>query len=324
MINAAIVGLGWWGKVHVESIQGKSERIRYVRGVTKEPEDVAEWAKGFDLPLTTEYDDVVADPNIDAVVLATPHSLHTGQIAAAAAAGKQIFCEKPFALNKAEAEASIAACRDAGVALGLGQNRRFWPSLAEIRRMVTSGELGTVMQVDGTYSHDILADVPPGTWRTRPDETPAGGMTGMGIHITDAFISMVGPIAEVTVRCTNRTLNRESGDTVAALFTFENGALGYLGTTLETAFIWHYRVFGSNGWAETRGENDITVCMRGGQPETRMLEPVDSVLAEMEAFCDAVENRAPYPIPQADMVHNVAVLEAVFESAKTGEPVKPR
>ena len=322
MIDAAIVGLGWWGRVHVKSVQGISKRIRYLRGVTKEPDDVRDLVADYDLNLTTEYADVIADPEIRAVVLATPHSLHTGQILAAADAGKHVFCEKPFALYRADAVLAVEACRNAGVALGIGQNRRFWPAIREIKRMIDSGELGTVMHVEGNYSHDILADMPEGTWRTDPDETPVAGMTGMGIHLTDAFINFIGPISEVRAECVDRVLGRKSGDTASILLGFQNGATGYLATTLKTAFLWHIRVLGSEGWVDSYDENELTICMRGGKPEKRSFDAVDSVLLEMEAFADAVEGVAPYPVPPDQIIHNVAVLEAVSRAAKTGETVK--
>ena len=322
MIDAAIVGLGWWGRVHVESVQGKSERIRYIRGVTKEPELVRDLEADYDLPLTTEYEDVLRDPAVQAVVLATPHSLHTSQIVAATEMGKHVFCEKPFALRRTDAERSIKACNDAGVALGIGQNRRFWPAIVEIGRMIRDGELGTIMHVEGNYSHDILADVPADSWRSSADETPAGGMTGMGMHLTDAYLHLVGPVDTVHALCVDRILGRASGDTISVLLKFENGATGYIATTLKTAFLWHLRVLGSEGWVESYDENELTFCRVGGKPEKRSFTPVDSVLTEMEAFVDAIEGVAPYPVPQAQILQNVSVLEAVFEAAKTGATVK--
>ena len=322
MIDAAIVGLGWWGRVHVETIQGKSDRIRYIRGVTKEPELAHDLEAEYDLPLTMEYEDVIRDPAVQAVVLATPHSLHTSQIVAATEMGKHVFCEKPFALRRADAERSIRACNDAGVSLGIGQNRRFWPAIVEIGRMIKAGELGTIMHVEGNYSHDILADVPAESWRNSADETPAGGMTGMGIHLTDAYLHLVGPVDNVYALCVDRVLGRASGDTISVLLKFENGATGYIGTTLKTAFLWHLRVLGSKGWVESYAEDEITVCKLGGTPEKRSFRKVDSVLTEMEAFVDAIEGVAPYPVPQEHILQNVSVLEAVFEAAETGQTVK--
>src|ERR1700719_3928152 len=118
MIDAAIVGLGRWGKSIVEAVQGKSKRLHFIRSVSKEPELVRDFAQRHGFDLSTEFADIIADPCVRAVVLATPHSLHVEQIVAAAAAGKAIWCEKPLALARAEAERAVAACAKAGVAFG--------------------------------------------------------------------------------------------------------------------------------------------------------------------------------------------------------------
>ena len=98
MLNAAIVGLGWWGKNLVNAVQDKSERIRFIHGVSKEPEAAREFASTHDFRLSTELRAVLDDPRVEAVVLATPHSLHADQIVQVADAGKPVFCEKPLAL----------------------------------------------------------------------------------------------------------------------------------------------------------------------------------------------------------------------------------
>ena len=103
MIDAAIIVLGWWGKNIVNAVQAKSERLRFVRGVSKEPDTVRDFAAHHNFELSTDLNDALGDARVQAVVLATPHSLHTGQIIAAAAAGKAVFCEKPLAMNKADA-----------------------------------------------------------------------------------------------------------------------------------------------------------------------------------------------------------------------------
>src|ERR1700722_999682 len=103
MINAGIVGLGWWGKNLVEAVQGKSDRLRFVRGACRNHEPVARFAERHGLALASSLDELLADDRVGAVVLATPHSLHADQIVAAAAAGKPVMCEKPLALTRADA-----------------------------------------------------------------------------------------------------------------------------------------------------------------------------------------------------------------------------
>src|SRR5512146_1366298 len=99
MIRAAIVGMGLWGQNLVASVQGKSEFIRFVAGTTRTPAKAAEFAAKHGVRMAESYEQVLADREIDAVVLATPHSLHTAQIVAAAHAGKHVFVEKPLGLN---------------------------------------------------------------------------------------------------------------------------------------------------------------------------------------------------------------------------------
>ena len=136
MINAAIVGLGWWGKTLVESVSG-SDVIRFVAGATRtvSPE-VEAFAKQHGLRLAASYEALLADPAIDAVVLATPHSLHAEQVIAAAAAGKHVFCEKPFTLTKRRPRPRSRRCARPGVTLGLGYNRRFHPEMTKLRERI--------------------------------------------------------------------------------------------------------------------------------------------------------------------------------------------
>ena len=136
MIRAAIVGLGWWGKTVVESAEG-SDAIRFVAGATRTvTADTEAFAKKNGFKLEADYGAILADKNVDAVVLATPHSMHGAQVVAAAAAGKHVFCEKPFTLTKREAEEAVAAVNKAGVTLGLGYNRRLHPEIIKLREMI--------------------------------------------------------------------------------------------------------------------------------------------------------------------------------------------
>jgi len=176
MIDAAIIGLGWWGKNIVNAVQARSERLRFVRGVSKEPDTVRDFAAHHNFELSTDLNDALTDPRVQAVVLATPHSLHTQQIIAAAAAGKAVFCEKPLAMKKADAVRSVAACKQAGVVLGIGTNKRFWPSMRELRRVVAGQELGEILHIEGHYSNEN-SGMHFSPWRDSPEESPGGTST---------------------------------------------------------------------------------------------------------------------------------------------------
>ena len=199
MINAAVIGLGRWGKNIVEAIQGKSKRLRFIRGVSKEPELVREFAAAKGFKLSTEFEEAVTDPRVQAVVLATPHSLHVGQISAVAAVGKPVWCEKPLALTRAEAERAIEATKKAGVSFALGNNKRCFPCMLEMKLIVADGTLGEILHIEGNFSNEHSTRV-KGGWRDDPRESPGGGMTGAGLHVLDAFVNLAGPVAKVDAR----------------------------------------------------------------------------------------------------------------------------
>jgi predicted dehydrogenase len=192
MIKAAIVGLGWWGKNIADAVQGKSSKLQFVHGVTQELDATRDFAKTKGFRLSATLEEALADPEVQAIVLATPHSLHADQVVQVARAGKAVFCEKPLSLTRADAQRAVDACKAAGVPIGVGQNKRFWPSTVEMRRVVASGVLGRIMHVEGHYSNEHSSKF-FAPWRDLPSETPGAGMTGTGIHILDAFANIAGP-----------------------------------------------------------------------------------------------------------------------------------
>src|SRR3954469_11173019 len=196
MIDAAIVGLGWWGKNILKAVQGRSDKLRFIRGVSKEIDDARSLAERYGFRLSSELDAALEDTRVQAVVLATPHSLHADQIVRVAAAGKPVFCEKPLSLKRADAARAVAACVNARVPIGVGQNKRFWPSMEALRSVLATGVLGKVLHIEGHYSNEN-SGLHFSEWRALPSETPGAGMTGTGIHILDAFVNAAGPVAEV-------------------------------------------------------------------------------------------------------------------------------
>ena len=320
MVNAAIIGLGWWGKNIVNAVQGKSPHLKFVRGVTKEVKETQAFAAQHGIPLSSELDEVLADPKIEAVVLATPHSLHADQIVAAARAGKHVFCEKPLCLKRADAERAVNACLDAKRVIGVGQNKRFWPSMAALRDVVAGGSLGGVMHIEGHYSNENSSNFFAG-WRDKPEETPGAGMTGTGIHILDAFVSMAGPVAEVSAQFVSVRGGHDPRDTITVLFRFKNGMSGSLGAVRPSPFYWHVHAFGDKGSAEALGETETVVRCSGAPVERKTFTAIDSIRAEFDAFGQAVAGGAPYPITPAEMTATIAAFEAITASIASGKPV---
>jgi predicted dehydrogenase len=320
MVDAALVGLGWWGTNIINAVQGRSSKLRFIHGVTKEPEGARELAARHDIRLSTDIEAVLDDPRVQAVVLATPHSLHADQIVQVAAAGKPVFCEKPLALKRADAKRAVEACRRAGIVIGVGQNKRFWPSMVEFRRVMASGLVGQLLHIEGHYSNENSSNF-FAAWRDRPSETPGAGMTGTGIHILDAFVNAAGAVAAVDAQFVSTRGGHDPRDTVSALFRFENNVTGFLGAVRPSPFYWRVHAFGDEGSVEALGETQVVIRTKGGKAEVRNFPKVDSLLAEFDAFADAVSGRADYPITPAEMVNTIAAFEAVIESIETRKRV---
>jgi predicted dehydrogenase len=316
VIAAAIVGLGRWGRSLVESVQGKSDRLRFVLGADPEAGAAREFAAKHGLGLARAFEEALADRSVDAMVLATPHSLHLPQVLAAAAARKPVFCEKPLALTRADAGQMVDACRRAGIVLGVGQNRRWWPAMRELSRVVASGELGMLLHIEGHNSNENSNAV-TGGWRTLATESPGGGMTGAGLHALDALVGIAGPVKRVTAQLIERKPPPAPQDTAAALLEFESGVSGLLATVRATPFYWRVHAFGTKGSAEVLGETELVLRMSGARPERRSLAPVDSLRAELEAFADAVRDGVPFPISPEQMLDTVAAFERVVTALQS-------
>jgi predicted dehydrogenase len=315
MINTAIVGLGWWGETLVKAARDFGAPLHFTRGVTLEPDTVREFAAEHKIAIGTSFDEVLADRSVQAVVLATPHTKHPAQVKALAAAGKHIYCEKPFALSKAEAQAMIEAVKRAGVLIAVGHHFRLMPSMRALAELKASGAFGTIMHVEGNYSHDWLANYPADSWRMAREESRAGGMTGMGIHVLDCFRDLAGPMKRIAALSKARALTLPTGDTTAALIAFDSGATGLLGTTIKTPFRWRIAVFGENCWAESVSETRLIV-RRAGKDDPEVIDyPADNHLGRnLDYFAKTVMGQGSFPISPDGILQTASALEAVFKS----------
>ena len=323
MLNAAIYGLGRWGSRLVESVQG-SNKIRIVKGISRDPARHREFSQKTGIKVVSSYGRVLKDPEIAAVILATPHSLHMKQIQQAAKAGKHVFVEKPITLTRKTAEKAVEACRTAGITLGIGFNRRHAPSFVEMMYRIRSGKIGDVLHVEATHSGPTGYNLDASSWRSTRAEAPAGGMTARGIHTLDGMIQIAGLVTSVYAFSDKRKLpaDVDMDDTTSMLLKFASGATGTLSTVFVTADLYRMHVFGSKGWIEMRGDTELIMRGLQGQPERITLPAVDKEKAELEAFADAAEEKKNFVVPAGEAVNGIAVLEAIVASAAKGKPIQ--
>ncbi len=322
MLKAALYGMGRWGNRLADSVKNSS-KIKVVTGVSRDPSRHGEFSQKYGVEVISSYEDVLKDPQIDAVILATPHSKHHEHVIAAAKAGKHVFVEKPLTLTRVTAEQAVAACRAAGVTLSVGFNRRHAPAFIEMMRRIRAGEIGDVLHVEGQFSGPSGYDLKPGMWRATRPEMPGGGMTPRGVHTLDAMIQIAGLVSEVYAHSNRRVLGADTDidDTTSMLFKFAGGATGYFSTIFVTGELWRLHAFGTKGWLEMRGDTELNVVGLQGKPERITFTAVDKEQCVLEAFADAVAAKVPFVVPPEHAINGVAVLEAILNSSASGKPV---
>jgi predicted dehydrogenase len=319
-IRAAIVGLGRWGRQLAGAARGHA-RLDIVRAVEPDFEGAQDFCTEHGLQLTGSLDAVLADSSIGAVLLATPHSLHPAQVMACAAARKHVFCEKPLALGRADAARMFDACRAAGVTLAVGHNRRFWPAMAALRDTVASGELGSILHLEGHNSNENSQAITAG-WRLSPEESPGGGLTGAGLHVLDAFVSLLGPVRRVYARHNWHEQGPPPLDTAMLAVDFTSGATGMLATVRATPLYWRVHVFGTKGSAEVLDERTMILRQSGASPRQIAYPAIDVLRAELDAFAEGIENKRAFPVPEADVLATLEAFEAALRSMQSGHPVE--
>jgi predicted dehydrogenase len=333
VIRLAIVGIGRWGRTLVGAVQGKSDKIRFTAGYNRTPANAVAFCAEHGVALKDSLDSILADPEIDAVVFATPHSEHGSHVERAAAAGKHVMMEKPFTLDRASAARALEAVARAGVVLGVAYPRRFHPSMQELKARLDDGRLGRVAHCHGEQNGPAGLFMDPRSWRALASEAPAGGMTAMGVHNLDAMIHLFGRIDEVYATSIRRTIAYDAEDTTSVMLRFANGISATLLSCLATSVSYRFSVYGSKGCAELVTPNldfrftptpDAMPHGRQTQPPPEVIEHrgFNAILTELEAFAAAIDGGPAYPIAPEEILHGVAAFEAIVQSAATRRTVR--
>ena len=322
-LRAGFVGLGWWGQELANAAIHGAAGVVPVAGFSPDPIEARAFAAHFGASRAESYEALLADTDIDAVVLATPHSLHADQIVAAAGAGKHVFVEKPLALTVADARRAIAACRDAGVSLAVGHNRRLLAQLEMLRQLLDEGAAGKVGLVEANYSTAEALRLPPGHWRRDPRECPGGAMTALGIHVIDWMHVLFGRVAKVRAHFASRVVEPPMQDTASALLAFDSGLVATLTCLYAAPYANRFVVHGSAARiaveaaaAETETlRPTVSVARPDGTSERLAVAYVDTLALQLARWSAACRGEGAVAVTGDEAARNVAALEAITRSA---------
>lgn len=272
-----------------------------------------------------DYGAMLEDPAVDAVYIATPNSLHADQVVQAAEAGKHVLCDKPLATTVADAERAFAACRAAGVRLGVTFQTRNHEGMSDLRRLLADGEIGAVRLVQIEVSPGRAL---PGGWRTDPALAGVGVMNNLGVHAYDLLRYLLdAEVVEATA-----VVDVEPGfavDTMAlALLRFDTGALAYVNANQSVPNHQpNLTIYGTEGTVlgrnVTRPNLMGTISVIGGSGSTeRRVSTSGAFVATVVKFADAVLRGADPDPSGHDALRSVQLTDALARSAREGRSVR--
>ena len=331
MVNVGIIGAGRIGKVHVESIctQVKDAKVKMLADPFMNDE-TAKWAKDMGVEaVTKDYKEILADPEIDAVLICSSTDTHSPISVEAIKAGKHVFCEKPIDHDVAKIKEVIDALKDSNVKYQVGFNRRFDHNFEAVQKAVADGKIGDthIIKITSRDPEPPCADYV---------KVSGGIFLDMTIHDFDMVRFLAGCDAEeVYVQAANLVDPEigKAGDVDTAIITLkmENGALAVIDNSRQAVYGYDQRaeVFGSKGMVAIKNDSDSTAVISnedgvtGEKPQFFFLERyMDAYGKEMVQFIDAIENDTETPLGVEDGLKPVLMGLAAKKSVEEGRPVK--
>ena len=325
-IRLACVGLGRWAGVLAEGIR-ITPGIEIAACHTRSDERNEAFARKYGCRPYPDYAAILEDPDVDAVVLTTPHSAHKEQVCAAARAGKHVFVEKPLAVTLDDARACVEACESAGVVLMVGHCWRWVASVQKAKSLVDTGALGEVTQAAGHFGNPRAQNFGREIWRDDPEESPLGPFTGPGFHLLDILKYLLGPVEEAFAVLERKTAAGRIPDTASGALRFASGPIAQVGSSFVTQRRYQLSLFGTEAnlyvnadpGGGTLAAPGLVIHKQGeAEPEIVPVEKADMIARHMASFADSILNGAPPFTDGREGAALVALLSAMLESSKAG------
>ncbi len=333
-VGWGIIGTGVHADEYIAPAMNATRGARLVAVTDRDLDSASAFAgKHGALRVHGTYSELLADPEVQAVYIATPNNLHAEHTLQAARAGRHVLVEKPMALTASDCRGMVAACREAGVKLGVDFQQRNHPAIAEARRLVASGRLGEPVLVK--IERARAAGDPFGTaWRKDPAVAGGNAIMASGVHILDLLCYILGSkVTEVSAMVDSPYPDKSMDDTTVALLKFESGAFGVMSCSVRQFKPTNDLVLtGTRGTMIGIGVVPLPTEMGTLAPPTltlfekgqvsRMEYQYKSCFAEVIAdFVGAIEEDRDPIASGLDGLHVVEITEAIFQSARSGERV---
>ena len=322
-LRVAVLGIGWWSDVLADAAK-RSGEIEIVACFTRSDEKRAAFAAKYGCRAAASYEEILADPSIEAIINTTPNGVHLETTRMAAEAGKHVFLDKPIANTVAEGREIARICEAAGVVLALGYQRRRESHFRWIKSEIEAGRFGRLVQAECNISRDRLGKIDLSSWRYQAVGMPGGVMLQIGIHYVDVLEMLLGPVKRVSGMLAQLVLPGDNPDVASLMLEHESGAISNLTASYASASEYYMmNVYGKEASAYYDLFNGLRCLRRGDKaPHAVPLAENDTIREELEEFVACVRNGGK---PETDgwwASRNLAVIRAGVESARTGRVVE--
>lgn len=334
-INYAVVGVGGFGTVHCIAIND-NENANLVMVCDNVAEISEKAGKDYCAEYTTDFDEILQNPEIDAVCIVIPDPLHKEYVIKALKAGKHVLCEKPMALKYKECGEMVRAADESGKFLMVGQVCRFTPSFIKAKEIVDSGEIGELFFIESEYAHDYAHVQTP--WRYDP-ENPRHGMIGGGCHAVDLMRWIAGDPVEVFAYSNKKVMKDcPTDDSIIAVMQFPNDVIGkvFCSTAVKRSGTLRTVIYGTKGTIivdnsskyitlfreEIEGEKQgYGVDCEGMELKIPVTLNSHNIKDEIKQFTDCILKNTPPSVSGREGAKTVSICESIVKSADEHRPV---
>jgi predicted dehydrogenase len=315
-LRVAVLGVGWWSGVLAEGMK-RSGKFEVVSCFTRSEDKRRAFAAKYGCAAAPNYEAMLNDPAIEAIINTTPNNVHLETTRMAAQAGKHVFLDKPIANTVREGQEIARICEKAGVALSLGYQRRRESHFRWIKAEIDAGRFGKLVQADGNISRDRLGKIDQSSWRFQSSGMPGGVMLQIGIHYVDVLEMLMGPVKRVSGMLAQLVLPGDNPDVANLILEHENGAISNLTVSYASASDFYMmNVYGKEASAYYDLFSGLRHLTRGAAtPRPVTTKNNDTIREELDEFAHCVHTGAK---PETDgwwASRNLAVIKAGVKSA---------
>jgi len=315
--------MGWWSDVLADAAQ-RSGKLQIIACYSRSDDKRKAFASKYKCRPVDSYEALLADRAIEAIINTTPNDVHLATTSAAAAHGKHVFLDKPIANTIADGRAITQVCRQAGVLLALGYQRRRESHFRWIKQEIDAGRFGKLVNAEANISRDRLGKIDLSSWRYQATGMPGGVMLQIGIHYTDVLEYLLGPIVAVRGQLAQLVLPGDNPDVASLLLEHENGALSTLNASYASASEYYLmNIYGKDATAYYDLHGGLRVLRRGEQsPVAVACAKNDSIVEELEEFAAAVRGQGRLEVGGEYGTRSLAVVRAGVLSAREGRRIE--